>query len=109
MLLCTDSDRVEEDDSVLPTSWNRLVSDPEPTNVMFSVLKDARQFLRFEDVATDNYVFRLHYKATVILLVAFSLLLGSNQYFGDPIDCVDESSSALTKIINTYCWITGTW
>lgn len=46
--------------------------------------------IKLDNYCIDNNVFRLHYKATVIFLVAFSLLVTSNQYFGDPIDCIQR-------------------
>ncbi len=36
----------------------------------------------------DNKVFRLHYKASVIFLAAFSFLVTYNQLLGEPIDCI---------------------
>nr|NVI75124.1 innexin 2 [Cucujiformia] len=55
----------------------------------------------------DNNVFRLHYKATVIVLVAFSLLVTSRQYIGDPIDCIVDEIPA--DVMDTYCWISATY
>nr|NVI75202.1 innexin 2 [Cucujiformia] len=55
----------------------------------------------------DNNVFRLHYKATVIILVAFSLLVTSRQYIGDPIDCIVDEIPA--DVMDTYCWISATY
>lgn len=45
-------------------------------------------FLKFDNVWIDNNVFRLHYKATVLVFVTASLLVTSRQYIGDPIDCI---------------------
>lgn len=72
-------------------------------------MKVIKSFLKLEKVHTDNNVFKLHYKVTVALLLAFSLLLTSKQYFGNPIEC-DISSSNLDKgFVNNYCWIFGTF
>ena len=48
--------------------------------------------MKFDPVCIDNNVFRLHYKATVMILVICSLLVTSRQYIGDPIDCLVEVS-----------------
>lgn len=51
----------------------------------------------------DNVVFQLHYKATFLMLLAFSLVLTATEYIGDPINCiVDEIPQ---KIMNVYCWV----
>ncbi|BES93293.1 unnamed protein product [Nesidiocoris tenuis] len=74
---------------------------------MFDVFGSLKGLLRIDSVCIDNNVFRLHYKATVVILVAFSLLVTSRQYIGDPIDCiVDEIPMS---IMDTYCWIYSTY
>lgn len=76
---------------------------------MLDLMKLVKSFLELEKVQTDNNVFKLHYKVTVALLLIFSLLLTSKQYFGDPIDC-DLSSSKVDKgFLNNFCWIFGTF
>ena len=57
---------------------------------MFDVFGDVKALFKFESVATDNVVFRLHYKATFIVLAVCSVLVTSKQYIGDPIDCIVE-------------------
>ncbi|KAF4517912.1 hypothetical protein B566_EDAN001866 [Ephemera danica] len=74
---------------------------------MFDVFGSVKGLLKLDSVCIDNNVFRLHYKATVIILIAFSLLVTSRQYIGDPIDCiVDEIPLA---VMDTYCWIHSTF
>ncbi|KAL5241875.1 hypothetical protein ACI65C_009285 [Semiaphis heraclei] len=74
---------------------------------MFDVFGSVKGLLKIDSVCIDNNIFRLHYKATVIILVAFSLLVTSRQYIGDPIDCiVDDVPLA---IMDTYCWIYSTF
>jgi hypothetical protein len=67
-----------------------------------------RNLVKIDKVCIDNNVFRLHYKATVIFLVAFSLLVTGRQYFGDPIDCIQRDDIP-ANIIDTYCWIHSTF
>lgn len=74
---------------------------------MFDVFGSVKGLLKIDQVCIDNNIFRLHYKATVIILIAFSLLVTSRQYIGDPIDCiVDEIPLG---IMDTYCWIYSTY
>jgi len=75
---------------------------------MLPTLKEIKSFFHLETVATDNAVFRLHYKVTVMLLALSSLLLGAKQYFGDPITCKADPSS-LNNFMDVYCWVSGTW
>ncbi|KAJ8959020.1 hypothetical protein NQ318_022273 [Aromia moschata] len=42
---------------------------------MIDVLKSFKSLIKLEQVHTDNNVFKLHYKVTVIMLLAFSILL----------------------------------
>lgn len=67
-----------------------------------------RSLIKIDQVCIDNNVFRLHYKATVIFLVGFSLLVTGRQYFGDPIDCIQRDDIP-PNIIDTYCWIHSTF
>lgn len=64
-------------------------------------------FLKFDQVWIDNNVFRLHYKATVIIFVTASLFVTSRQYIGDPIDCMVDGIPG--GIMDTYCWIHSTY
>ncbi|KAJ8965141.1 hypothetical protein NQ314_004366 [Rhamnusium bicolor] len=73
---------------------------------MIDFLKSIKSLIKVEKIHTENNVFKLHYKVTVILLLAFSVLLTSKQYFGDPIDCDVEDRK---EVIDTFCWIYGTF
>ncbi|VVC86537.1 innexin inx2-like [Leptidea sinapis] len=67
-------------------------------------------FLKFKNVCTDNNVFRMHYKVTVMMLLIFTLLVTSKQFFGEPIHCMTHDNSDDNKeAINSYCWIYGTY
>ncbi|XP_034947948.1 innexin inx2 [Chelonus insularis] len=74
---------------------------------MFDVFGSVRGLLKLDAVCIDNNVFRLHYKATVIILIAFSLLVTSRQYIGDPIDCIVDEIPL--NVMDTYCWIYSTF
>jgi hypothetical protein len=55
---------------------------------MLGFFSQVRGFTNLDKVWIDNNVFRLHYKATVLIFVTASLLVTSRQYIGDPIDCI---------------------
>lgn len=74
---------------------------------MFDVFGSVKGLLKLDTVCIDNNVFRLHYKATVIVLIAFSLLVTSRQYIGDPIDCIVDEIPY--NVMDTYCWIYSTF
>ncbi|KRT81564.1 Innexin, partial [Oryctes borbonicus] len=77
------------------------------TRTMMDFLNSFKSLIKLEQIHTDNNIFKLHYKFTVIILIVFSILLTSKQYFGDPINCDIEYSNK--DVINTYCWIYGTY
>lgn len=74
---------------------------------MFDVFGSVKGLLKIDAVCIDNNIFRLHYKATVIILIAFSLLVTSRQYIGDPIDCIVDDIPL--NVMDTYCWIYSTF
>ncbi|KAG5667871.1 hypothetical protein PVAND_015838 [Polypedilum vanderplanki] len=74
---------------------------------MFDVFGSVKGLLKLDQVCIDNNIFRLHYKATVIILIAFSLLVTSRQYIGDPIDCIVDEIPL--NVMDTYCWIHSTF
>lgn len=77
---------------------------------MFDVLGSLRaQLLKHNRVVIDNLAFRMHYRLTSWILIAFSILVSSRQYFGDPIDCMSYSSAISDKIWNQYCWMSTTF
>lgn len=75
---------------------------------MFDVFGSLRSIAKLDSVCIDNNIFRLHYKVTVIFLFASSLLVSSSQYFGDPIDCI-QNDDIPENVIDTYCWIHATF
>jgi hypothetical protein len=75
---------------------------------MLDLFGSVKKLTKLDEVNIDNFVFRLHYKATFILLVSCSILVTAKQYFGDPINCiVDEGIPQ--KVMDTYCWIESTF
>lgn len=74
---------------------------------MLDIFNSIRSFLKLDQVCIDNYIFKLHYKVTVLILVVSSLFVTSNQYIGDPIDCIMNGVSS--RMMDTYCWVYGTY
>ncbi|KAH7948272.1 hypothetical protein HPB52_020024 [Rhipicephalus sanguineus] len=72
---------------------------------LFGYLKG---FFKTEFTVIDNNVFRLHYKTTVCILVAFSILVTVRQYIGDPIDCFNEDALP-PNLLDSLCWIHPTY
>ena len=57
---------------------------------------------------TDGSVFRLHYRVTVTVLLAFTFIVTTRQYIASPIMCV-HSREIPKDVLNTYCWIHPTY
>jgi len=64
-------------------------------------------FHKWDVVCIDNHVFRLHYRATVIIFLAAICLITSGQFIGSPIHCMSDSMS--TGILDSYCWLHSTY
>lgn len=75
---------------------------------MDKVFSGLKGLIKLNKVCIDNHVFRLHYKVTVALLMAFSILVTSRQYIGDPIDCITKDSVP-TKVLDSFCWVHSTF
>ena len=72
---------------------------------MFDVFGSVKGLIKLESICIDNNVFRLHYKATFIILVVASLLVTSRQYIGDPIDCiVEEIPNNVSSNLILFFW-----
>jgi len=74
---------------------------------MFDIFGSVKGLIKLDEICIDNNIFRLHYKATFIVLVTCSLLVTSRQYIGDPIDCIVEEIPQ--NVMDTYCWIHSTY
>jgi len=64
-------------------------------------------FHKWDKACIDNHIFRLHYRGTVIIILAATALVTSRQFIGDPITCMSDSMSS--DIMNIYCWIHSTY
>ena len=75
---------------------------------MLDIFRGLKSLIKISHIHIDTAVFRLHYSLTVILLVAFSLIVTTRQYVGNPIDCI-HSKDLPEDVLNTYCWIHSTY
>ncbi|RWS23045.1 Innexin inx2-like protein [Leptotrombidium deliense] len=75
---------------------------------VLGVFGSLKKVLKLDQVAIDNNVFRLHYKVTVLTMLACSLLVTSKQFFGDPIDCISKDDVP-NQVLDTFCWIHATF
>lgn len=75
------------------------------------VVKALTTIVNADTVQKDNAVFKLHYRFTVMLLVVFSVLVTTKQYFGDPIKCDlgGGGKDLQAGTVETFCWIYGTY
>jgi len=78
---------------------------PISTCIIISGLKSLVKVSRYH---TDGSVFRLHYRVTVMALLAFTFIVTTRQYIGSPIMCV-HTRDIPKDVLNTYCWIHPTY
>uniref|UniRef100_A0A0K8R5F9 Innexin n=2 Tax=Ixodes ricinus TaxID=34613 RepID=A0A0K8R5F9_IXORI len=76
--------------------------------MFYMLVAPLHRAVKINRIVLDNQIFRLHYKATSLLLLMFSILVTSAQYFGDPIDCINHDSVP-ANVIRTFCWIHSTF
>ena len=78
------------------------------TGSMLHLFLGLKSLVKVRRYHTDGSVFRLHYKATVMCLLAFTFIVTSRQYVGTPIMCV-HTRDVPKEVLNTYCWIHPTY
>ncbi|XP_053947560.1 innexin inx7 [Anastrepha ludens] len=76
---------------------------------MLNVFSSVAPYLKFNPkyVIVDNFVFKLHYRWSFVILLVATILVCSRQYFGDHIKCI--SGTIPEHVINTYCFFTPTF
>ena len=60
---------------------------------MIDIFRGLKTLIKVSHVHIDSTIFRLHYTFTVMCLLAFSLIVTTRQYVGNPIDCVHTKVS----------------
>ncbi|EEC05226.1 innexin shaking-B [Ixodes scapularis] len=75
---------------------------------MLHIIGSLKSLLSIRKINIDCFVFRLHHRLTVLILIAFAVLITTKQYVGDPIEC-DRSFGVSASVLNLYCWIHATY
>jgi len=76
---------------------------------MLDVLKPVTSLKLATKPRGEGAVFKLHYRATFMFVLACCILVTATQYIGDPIECMPDKDSLPQKVIDTYCYITSTY
>jgi len=67
-----------------------------------------KAYLRKRDPASiDNFAFKMHYRATFVVLLVCMALVSARQYIGDPIQCIADGVPG--GAMDLYCWIHSTF
>lgn len=74
---------------------------------MFVEINSVKELFESDGVCIDDFAFRLHYRVTILILIILSLFITSNQFIGEPINCIIDEIPAY--FINSYCWTYGTF
>ncbi|XP_011500404.1 PREDICTED: innexin inx7 [Ceratosolen solmsi marchali] len=75
----------------------------------FSVLKNHVNFKVSRDSpAIDNIIFKLHYRATFLILLASTILVSSRQFIGWHIRCIADTGIP-SSVIDSFCFFTSTF
>lgn len=75
---------------------------------MLDIFRGLKSLIKVSNIHIDSPVFRLHYTMTVVMLFAFSLIVTTRQYVGNPIDCI-HTKDIPEDVLNTFCWIHSTY
>lgn len=75
---------------------------------MIDIFGSLRSLFKVQRANEDTFIFRLHYRVTVALLLAGCLTLACKSISGSPIHC--ESSGSVDKVVlETFCWLHTTY
>ncbi|XP_065332944.1 innexin shaking-B isoform X4 [Cloeon dipterum] len=75
---------------------------------MLDIFRGLKNLIKVSHIHIDSSIFRLHYSITVMILLAFSLIVTTRQYVGNPIDCI-HTKDIPEDVLNTFCWIHSTY
>lgn len=75
---------------------------------MIDIFGSLRSLFKVQRAKEDTFIFRLHYRVTVALLLAGCLTLACKSISGSPIHC--EGAGAVDKVVlETFCWLHTTY
>ena len=75
---------------------------------MIDVFRSLKSLTKIRSNVIDSTIFRLHYNVSVTFMLAFSVIVTTRQYVGNPIDCI-HTKDIPEDVLNTYCWIHSTY
>ena len=75
---------------------------------MFNLFKEIKGLSKLETIKTDDTLFRLFYKGTVLVYFIFLVALGATENFGDPIIC-DSSSNDVRYLYKDVVSLKKSW
>lgn len=78
--------------------------------MLVSTLNQLTPRLRFNfsKPTLENFVFKLHYKLTVVILLCCVILVCGREYFGEHIKCISDQGVP-SHVIQTYCFFMATF
>ncbi|RVE55225.1 hypothetical protein evm_000123 [Chilo suppressalis] len=78
--------------------------------MLFSTIGALSSRLKFQysKPKIENFVFQLHYKLTVTILLAFVILVCAREYFGSHIQCISDQGVP-ANVIQSYCFFMATF
>lgn len=77
---------------------------------LITTFRGLSEYLKSDEIESDNFIFQLHYRHTIFLLLIFSVSITAKQHFGDPIECLGiDKKTVKEEIINTFCWVSTTY
>ncbi|KAM8710461.1 hypothetical protein ACLKA7_017130 [Drosophila subpalustris] len=72
---------------------------------MYTAVKPLSKYLQLKSVRIYDGIFTLHAKCTCAILLAFTFLMSSKQYFGDPVVCISDIPQK--EFVVSHCWTMG--
>ena len=76
---------------------------------MADLFSEFKKYFTLNNVDIDNWTFKLFSKASVAIFLLASAACMATTYFGDAIDCTEDSGGKFDKFAHAYCWAHGTF
>ena len=75
----------------------------------FSVVASLSQVMSEDMIHNESVIHLFYFSKTTYNLLSLIVSNISMQYVGDPIECIKRDTTIDSKLIDTYCWIHGTY
>lgn len=76
---------------------------------MLDEFSSIKGLVKINSVCLDNCAFKLHYRATVFILLTFTLISTYCQHLSQPIQYIIEGYEIAGHVIDSFCWISSTF